>query len=112
MTEKILLLYSALLDKRTPWYAKVLTGLVLAYVISPIDIIPDFIPVIGLLDEMILVPIAFWFIFRMIPESVKAETVTEMDINSRKRLLVIGVILVLIVWAICLFISYQYFIMD
>ena len=115
MTEKILLLFSAMRDKRTPWYAKALVGLVLVYIVSPIDIIPDFIPVIGLLDEVILVPIALAFIFKLIPESVKTEFVTEvneMDIYYKKRLQITGAILVLTIWAICIFISYKYFLMS
>ncbi len=86
-------------DKRTPWYAKALTGLVLVYIISPIDIIPDFIPVIGLLDEVILVPIALAVIFKLIPESVK-ESKQSVAINEiqKRRLMLIGAILVLLVW--------------
>lgn len=101
-----------MLDKRTPWYAKAITALVLAYVISPIDIIPDFIPVIGLLDEIILVPIAFRFIYKMIPETVKAEAATEMDNHLKQRLCIIGVIMVLTTWSVCLYASYKYFIMS
>ncbi len=99
MTEKILLLFSAIRDKRAPWYAKALTGLVLVYIISPIDIIPDFIPVIGLLDEVILVPIALAVIFKLIPESVK-ESKQSVAINEiqKRRLMLIGAILVLLVW--------------
>ena len=50
-------LYLAYRDPRTPWYAKVLPALVVGYVFSPIDPIPDFIPGVGLLDEMVVVPI-------------------------------------------------------
>jgi len=106
MTEKILLLFSAMGDKRTPWYAKAMVVLVLAYIVSPIDIIPDFIPVIGLLDELILVPIALAFIFKFIPESVKQdETLNEIDETNKKKLMNVGIFIVVSVWLLCLLIS-------
>jgi len=99
IADKILLLISAMQDARTPWYAKALVILLLAYIISPIDIIPDFIPVIGFLDEIILVPIVFSFIYKLIPESVKQENNSkDIDELQRRRLKLIGVILVLFLW--------------
>ena len=56
----------------TPLLAKVCAALVVAYAFSPIDLIPDFIPVIGYLDELILLPIGIYFVLRLIPESVLA----------------------------------------
>ena len=85
-------------DERTPWYAKVIVILVLAYIISPIDIIPDFIPVLGLLDEAILVPIALTMVYKMIPESVKQEQASELDDSLKKRLQITGVFLILLIW--------------
>jgi len=99
VTEKILILYSAMRDTRTPWYAKAMVVLVLAYIVSPIDIIPDFIPVIGLLDEVILVPIALAFIFKLIPDSVKQDEINnQIDETSRKKLIIVGSLLIVIVW--------------
>lgn len=101
MTEKALLLFAAMRDRRTPWYAKAMVGLVLAYIVSPIDIIPDFIPVIGLLDELILVPIALTFIFKFIPDSVKEDvSVTQIDDADKKKLIIPGALLVISVWLI------------
>ena len=57
-------------DTRTPWYARVLGLLVTAYALSPIDLIPDFIPVIGLLDDAILIPLGIWLFVRMLPEGL------------------------------------------
>jgi uncharacterized membrane protein YkvA (DUF1232 family) len=99
MKEKILLLYSAMCDKRTPWYVKAMVGLVLAYIISPIDIIPDFIPVIGLLDEAVLVPIALVVIFKLIPESVKQDELSQdIDETQKRNLMLVGALLILSVW--------------
>ncbi|MBA2533916.1 MAG: DUF1232 domain-containing protein [Rubrobacter sp.] len=66
-------LYLAYRDPRVPWYAKVFAALVVGYVFSPIDLIPDFIPVLGLLDEMVVVPIGVALVLKMIPEEVMAE---------------------------------------
>ncbi len=52
-------------DKRTPWYAKAMVVFTLAYIISPIDLIPDFIPVIGLLDEVILIPVVYTLVMKL-----------------------------------------------
>jgi len=60
-------------DPRVPWYAKLLAVLIAAYVLSPIDLIPDFIPVLGYLDDLILVPFGIHFVLRMIPAAVIAE---------------------------------------
>ena len=58
---------------RTPWYARVVGTLTLLYALSPIDLIPDFIPVLGLLDDLVLVPIGIWLTVKMIPNEVWAE---------------------------------------
>lgn len=58
---------------RTPWYAKVLAGAIVAYALSPIDLIPDFIPVLGLLDELLLLPVALWIALRLVPDVVLAD---------------------------------------
>jgi uncharacterized membrane protein YkvA (DUF1232 family) len=66
-------LYLAYRDPRTPWYAKVFTALVVGYAFSPIDLIPDFIPVLGYLDDLVLVPLGVVLAMRMIPPQVMAE---------------------------------------
>jgi uncharacterized membrane protein YkvA (DUF1232 family) len=66
-------LYLAFKDRRTPWYAKAFIILIVAYALSPVDLIPDFIPVIGYLDDLILVPAGIYLAIKMIPEKVIAE---------------------------------------
>ena len=66
-------LYLASRDRRVPWYAKALAALVAAYALSPIDLIPDFIPVLGYLDDAILVPLGILLVVRLIPRSVMVE---------------------------------------
>jgi uncharacterized membrane protein YkvA (DUF1232 family) len=66
-------LYLAYRDPRTPWYAKVWAALIVAYAFSPIDLIPDFIPVLGYLDDLFLVPLGIFLALKLIPDEVMAE---------------------------------------
>ena len=66
-------LYLAYRHRKTPWYAKVFAALIVGYVFSPIDPIPDFIPGVGLLDEMVVVPIGVWIAAKMVPRDVMEE---------------------------------------
>ena len=60
-------------DPRTPWYAKAIVVACVAYALSPVDVIPDFIPVIGLIDDLVFIPIALAIAVRFIPEDVLAD---------------------------------------
>lgn len=60
-------------DPRTPWFAKALALGVAAYAVSPIDLIPDFIPVLGYVDDIIIVPLGIWLVVRLIPPAVMNE---------------------------------------
>ncbi|WP_044874430.1 YkvA family protein [Pseudomonas sp. LFM046] len=66
-------LWLAARDPRTPWWAKVLALVVAAYALSPIDLIPDFIPVLGYLDDLVLVPFGIWLVVRLIPVELMEE---------------------------------------
>jgi uncharacterized membrane protein YkvA (DUF1232 family) len=65
--------YLAMRDPRTPWYARLLAGAVVAYAFSPIDLIPDPIPVLGYLDDLLLVPLGIVLVLRLIPAEVMQE---------------------------------------
>ena len=67
-------LYLAYRNPRTPWHARLLAGIVVAYAFSPIDLIPDFIPVLGYLDDLLLVPLGVWLALKLIPPEVLAES--------------------------------------
>jgi uncharacterized membrane protein YkvA (DUF1232 family) len=66
-------LYLAARDARTPWYAKLLLAGIVAYAFSPIDLIPDFVPVLGHLDDLILIPLGIALAIKLVPPSVLAE---------------------------------------
>lgn len=64
---------------RAPWYAKALGLFVVAYALSPIDLIPDFIPVLGYLDDVILLPLLIWLTVKLLPPDVLAECRVQAD---------------------------------
>ena len=66
-------LYLAYKDPRVPWYAKVVAACVVGYALSPIDLIPDFVPVLGYLDDLIIVPLGILLVRRMIPPAIVQE---------------------------------------
>ncbi len=70
----VMALWIAYRDPRTPWYAKVFSAVVVAYALSPIDLIPDFVPVLGYLDDLILIPAGIALSLKMIPAEVMAES--------------------------------------
>jgi uncharacterized membrane protein YkvA (DUF1232 family) len=75
-------LYLAYRDPRVPWYSKAFAALVVGYAFSPIDLIPDFIPILGYLDDLILVPIGITIALKMIPD----EIMEECRVNAREAL--------------------------
>ena len=66
-------LYLACRDPRVPWYARLLAICVVGYAFSPIDLVPDFIPILGYLDDLVLVPLGIALVLRLIPEPVLAD---------------------------------------
>lgn len=68
-----LALYHVARDPRVPWYARLFVGVVVAYALSPIDLIPDFVPVLGYLDDLILIPLGIALALRMVPSPVLDE---------------------------------------
>lgn len=86
----------------TPWYAKALALFVVAYALSPIDLVPDFIPVLGYLDDVILLPVLIWLAVQLIPPPVLEDCRRRADAWMRttgaKPRSVAGVVLVVAVW--------------
>lgn len=66
-------LYLAYRDPRVPWYARIFSACVVGYAFSPIDLIPDPIPVLGYLDDLVLIPLGIWLAIKLIPPDVLAE---------------------------------------
>ncbi|MGH2378377.1 MAG: YkvA family protein [Candidatus Limnocylindria bacterium] len=77
-------LHLACRDPRTPWYVKLLAGGIVAYALSPIDLIPDFIPVLGYLDDLILLPLGIVLAVKLIPEAVLVECRARAQLHSER----------------------------
>ncbi len=95
-------LYLAARDPRTPWYAKLLVAGIVAYALSPIDLIPDFVPVLGYLDDLILIPIGIALAIKLVPHQVLAECrarAQETIQNGKPVSRVAGVVIV-VIWLV------------
>jgi uncharacterized membrane protein YkvA (DUF1232 family) len=96
-------IYLAARDPRTPWYAKALIFFVVAHTFSPIDLIPDFIPILGYLDDLIITPGGIWLAVRMIPPEVLAEArATAATRGVDRRVGIIGATIIIMVWILAL----------
>ena len=97
-------LWFALRDPRTPWWVKALAALVVAYALSPIDLVPDFIPVLGYLDDVVLLPGLIWLAVRLMPVAVRDDCRARAEVwmaeQQGKPVSRWGVVLVLGVWAL------------
>jgi uncharacterized membrane protein YkvA (DUF1232 family) len=91
-------LYLALRYPRTPWPAKAVALLVVAYALSPIDLIPDFIPVLGYLDDLILLPLGIALAIRLIPAPLMAELRARAEQIPANRLSIVGAIVIVVLW--------------
>ncbi|MFE0586721.1 YkvA family protein [Pantoea vagans] len=88
-------------DPRTPLLAKVLGLIVAAYAVSPIDLIPDFIPIIGYLDDLIIVPLGIMLVVRLIPAEVMREHRETVAQASRRPVSRITAGVFILIWVIC-----------
>jgi uncharacterized membrane protein YkvA (DUF1232 family) len=92
-------LYLAARDPRVPWYAKIVAAGVAAYALSPIDLIPDFIPVIGYLDDVILVPLGIALAIRLIPPALLEEHRASAAARIAERPISrIGALVIIVIW--------------
>jgi len=95
-------LYLAARDHRTPWYAKLLVAGIVAYALSPIDLIPDFVPVLGYLDDLILIPMGIALAIRLIPGPVlvACRTQASATMQSGKPVSRIAGAVIVVVWLV------------
>lgn len=102
-------LYLACKDPRTPWYAKLLAALVVGYVFSPIDLIPDFIPVLGQLDDLILVPLGILLVRRMISTDVMNDCRhrAEEEIRNGSPVIRVAAAAIILLWILFAWIGYM-----
>ncbi len=93
-------LYLAARDPRTPWYAKLLVVGIVAYAFSPIDLIPDFVPVLGYLDDLILIPAGIALAIRLVPDSVLADcrAQAQESFKNGKPVSRIASVVIVVIW--------------
>lgn len=92
-------IWLAVRDPRTPLAARALGLLVAAYAFSPIDLIPDFIPVLGLVDDIVLIPLGVWLFEKMVPPALFAEHRARAEAETQRPVSWAGVLIVLALWA-------------
>jgi len=95
-------LYLAARDPRTPWYARLLVAAIVAYALSPIDLIPDFVPVLGYLDDLILVPLGIMLAVWLVPRPVLAECRerARRAFEHNKPVSRVAAVVVIVIWLI------------
>lgn len=91
---------------QTPWHVKALAVLTVAYALSPIDLIPDFIPLLGYLDDLILLPGLIWLVIRLMPAHVLTQSRERAEMflasSATKPRSALGAVLISTAWAVCL----------
>ncbi len=100
LKKETLAIYIACKDPRVPWYARVFAGVIVAYALSPIDLIPDVIPILGYLDDLVLVPFGIFLVLKMIPPVVLAECreKAEAAMSQGKPTSKIAAIVIVTIW--------------
>jgi uncharacterized membrane protein YkvA (DUF1232 family) len=106
-------LYLASRDPRVPWYAKALAIFIAGYALSPIDLIPDFIPVLGYLDDGILLPLGILLVIRLIPPEILAEHRDMAAVAQERPVSRTAAVVIVCIWvvslALCGWLTYHFF---
>ena len=95
----VVALWLAARDPRVPWHAKAVAGMVAAYALSPIDLIPDFIPILGYLDDLLIVPLGILLAVKLIPKPVMTD-LRERALDQRKPTSRAGLVAVILIWLV------------
>ena len=107
----VMTLWFALKHPLTPWYARAFAAVLTAYALSPIDLIPDFIPILGYLDDLIIIPVGVWLLLRLVPTQVLADSRNQADEwflqGKQKPLSFFGLAIILAVWCFAVWATYK-----
>lgn len=88
----------AVRDPRTPWAARILGAAIVAYAVSPIDLVPDFIPVLGYLDDLVLLPLGLLLVRRLIPDEVLEDARARAEASTTQLRSIAGAATVVAIW--------------
>lgn len=106
----VMTLWFAMKHPQTQWYARAFAFVLTAYALSPIDLIPDFIPVLGYLDDLIIVPVGVWLLLRMVPNQVLIDSRTQADQwfqqGKAKPMSLLGFAIILVIWLLAALAAY------
>ncbi len=108
LKQEVVPIYYALFDKRTPLLAKLLAGLTVGYLLSPIDLIPDFIPILGLLDDLIIVPFLLEASLRLIPPYIIEDIKSKIDKKQRLHKKWLYALPIITLYGYILFVFFRY----
>lgn len=107
----VMTLWFVLKHPDTPWYARALAAIITAYALSPIDLIPDFIPVLGYLDDLIIVPAGVWLLLRIVPAQVLTDSRSQSEQWFREQKKtprsLVGLVIVLALWGVAAWVAYR-----
>jgi uncharacterized membrane protein YkvA (DUF1232 family) len=98
-------IYRAARDPRVPWYAKALAICVAGYALSPIDLIPDFVPILGYMDDVVIVPLGILIVIKLIPAEIMAEHRALAAAAQDRPVSHTAAIVIVIVWAACILLA-------
>ena len=109
MKRETYVLLLACRDERTPWYAKLTAAAVVAYAFSPIDLIPDFIPVLGLLDDLLLIPLGVVLVRSMVPAEVldDCRVQAESALGNERPVYRTAAVVIVVLWAGAAYLTYR-----
>jgi len=107
LRSEVYALYLASKHPKTPWYAKAFAVFIIGYALSPVDLIPDFIPVVGYIDDLIIVPAGISLLIKMIPKEILEECrekARSQSVGKKRSKWIAGAIIILI-WLLVIYIS-------
>ena len=96
--QNITVLYLVLRHPRTKWYQKIIPVCVVAYALSPVDLIPDFVPVLGFLDDILIIPAGLWLSFKLIPDDIISECKQNSGKTKITRKSILGLVIIIVSW--------------
>ena len=104
----VLVLWFALKNSRTPLIARTVAFITVAYALSPIDLIPDFVPILGYLDDLILIPIFIWITIKLVPGDVMAQSRKQakewLESNQLNPKSYLGLVIILLIWLLLIWV--------
>ncbi len=111
LKRNVMTLWFALKHPLTPWYVRAFAAVLTAYALSPIDLIPDFIPILGYPDDLIIIPVGVWLLLRLVPTQVLADSRTQADEwflqGKQKPPSFFGLAIILAVWCFAVWATYK-----